>query len=65
MDLDRPQLPQSEFSKAVQIGDDSAQFVSRREQQAPALTKLEAFQQEHGTATTDDTDNTDQEPEIF
>ena len=47
MDLDRPQLPQSDFTKSVAVGAESAEFVTRREQQRPALTKLEAFQQAH------------------
>jgi hypothetical protein len=63
MDLERPQLPQSDFTRSVAVGAESAEFVTRREQQRPALSKLEAFQAAHANPTTDSTD--DMDPEIF
>jgi hypothetical protein len=64
MNLDRPQLPQSEFTRSVAVGADSAQFVNRRDQQPRALTDLEKFQQTHAIRDGDD-EAPEQEPEIF
>jgi len=65
MNLDRPQLPQSEFTRSVAVvGADSAQFVNRRDQQPRALTDLEKFQQTHALGNSDD-EAPEQEPEIF
>lgn len=63
MDLERPQLPQSDFTRSVTVGVESASFVSRREQQPSALTALEAFQDAHVVQDVDEDEN--REPEIF
>jgi hypothetical protein len=63
MNLDRPQMPQSEFTKTITVGADSAQCVTRREQQSPARSKLEAFQAAHAAETAAPAD--DEEPQIF
>jgi hypothetical protein len=63
MNLDRPQMPQSEFTKSIAVGPDSSKVVSRREQQSPAISKLEAFQAAH--AVEDATADEETEPEVF
>jgi hypothetical protein len=60
------QLPQSEFTKSIATGDDSAAFVTRREQQPKALSKLEAFQAAHAASSSSaSSESDDTEPEIF
>jgi len=65
MDLARPQLPQSEFTKSVAVGSESAEFVTRREQQPKALSKLEAFQQQHADNCRASVSDAEEDPEVF
>jgi len=57
------QLPQSDFTKSIATGDDSAEFVTRREMQPIALKKLEEFQAAHLPPPSSDDD--EKEPEII
>lgn len=59
------QLPQSEFTKSIATGDDSAEFVTRREQQPKALSKLEEFQQAHSVIPSEVDGSLEEEPEVF
>jgi hypothetical protein len=59
------QLPQSDFTKSLTIGEDSACIVSRREQQPRALTDLEKFQQAHAVEDGGDDAESEEDPEIF
>jgi len=65
MDLERPQMSQSEFTKSVIVGTDSSQFISRREQQPRALTDLEKFQAEHAADSSSEAAAEEEEPELF
>jgi hypothetical protein len=65
MDLNRPQLPQSDFTKSVIVGVDSAQFISRADQQPRALNELEEFQAKHSTDLEALPDTDAEDPEIF
>jgi hypothetical protein len=65
MDLNRPQLPQSDFTKSIDVGAESAEFVTRREQQPKAVSKLEAFQAEHICIEDPMPDRDDGDPEVF
>lgn len=62
MDLDRPQLPQSDFTKSVAVGAESAEFVTRKELQEG--NKFEALQAAHLPDSTAENAE-DAEPEVF
>jgi hypothetical protein len=64
MNLNQPQLPQSEFGKSITLGNNNRQVLKRRYQQPRALTDLEKFQQAHALLV-EESEIAEEEPEIF
>lgn len=62
MNLDRPQLSQSDFTKSVAVGNESAQFITRRELRE--ANKFEALQAAHLPAPSGNPEE-ETDPEVF